>query len=392
MADLEDRVATSELRVGPLVRGPRPADRGSRWCALTGSGVEAAQEVMRSDEDAAAGYREWLAAAERAGQRVLREPHGTYVLWRRDDVLAAVRDGEVFASRQGEVMPGNPPFGPYREILLELFNPGSSLEMLKPVRGVIEECVGAIATKLDRCDGARVADIVWRAAFVMVCGLPSDIALETVGAELVGKIRQAPPGGPDVISRLAAEPLTNEEIFGLMGSVARGLRFASFPMKVGLAVLARRPMLQQQLRENPRWQSSFIEELLRLEGGAKTVSRITTRSVTIGGTTIPAGSPVELCVGLIHRDESDDLSGHDMKLDGAHRHWSFGGGPYRCPASHLARDLLGAFFEVWLAEVPFFWFDWKGGDVPKAWHPRPYDPSSGAIFDDWIPNCVPLRW
>jgi hypothetical protein len=359
---------------------------------VVGSGVEAALEVMRSDEDAAAGYREWLAAAERAGQRVLQGPNGTYVLWRRDDVLAAVRDGEVFGSRQGELMPGKPPFGPYRDILLELFNPSGSLEMLKPVREVIEECVGAIATKLDRCDGVRVADVVWRAAFVKVCGLPMDVALETVDAELVGKIRRAPQGGPDMISRLAAEPLTDEEILGLMESVARGFIFASFPIMAGLAVLARRPMLQQELRENPVWQSSFIEELLRLDGGAKTVSRITTRSVTIGGTTIPAGSPVELCVGLVHRDEADVMSGHDLKLDGAHRHWSFGGGPHRCPASHLARDLLGAFFEVWLAEIPFFWFDWKGGDVPKAWYPRPYGTSSAAIFDGWVPRCVPLRW
>ena len=195
-----------------------------------------------------------------------------------------------------------------------------------------------------------------------------------------------------MISRLAAEPVTDEEIIGLMGSVFRGFMFASFPIKAGLAVLARRPMLQQELRENPSRQGDFIEELLRLDGGAKTVSRRTTRSVTIGETTIPAGSPVELCVGLVHRDESDVMSGQDMKLDGSHRHWSFGGGPHRCPASHLARDLLSAFFEVWLAEIPFFWFDWKGGAVPKAWHPRPYGPFSGAIFDGWVPTCVPLRW
>jgi cytochrome P450 len=359
---------------------------------VIGSGVEAAREVMRSDEDAAAGFREWQAAAERAGQRVLRESHGTYVLWRRDDVLAAMRDGDVFATRQGELMPGNPPFGPYREILLELFNPGSSQEMLKPIRGLIEECIGAIATKQDRCDGVRVAENLCRAASVSACGLPTDIALEAVDAEVVGKIRRAPRGGPDVISRLAAEPLTDIEILGLMGSVVRGFMFASFPIKAGLAVLARKPMLQRELRENPGRQSSFIEELLRLDGGAKTVSRITTRSVTIGETTIPAGSPVELCVGLVHRDEADVMSGQDMKLDGAHRHWSFGGGPHRCPASHVARDLLGAFFEVWLAEVPFFGFDWNGGDVPKAWHPRPYGPLSGAIFDGWVPGCVPLRW
>jgi cytochrome P450 len=358
---------------------------------VTGSGIEAATEVMRSDEDAAARFREWHAAAQRAGQRVLREPRGTYALWRRDDVLAAMRDGEVFASRQGELMPGNPPFGPYREILLELFNPGSSREMLKPIRRLIEDGVGAVA-KLDRCDGVRVADVLCRAASASACGVPRYVALEAVNAPVVGLIRQAPLGGPDLISRLAKEPLTDEEIVGLMGSVVRGFNFASFPVKAGLAALARKPMLQQELRENPDRQDIFIEELLRLDGGAKTASRVTTRSVTIGDTTIPAGSNVELCVGLVHRDEADVMSGHDMKLDGPHRHWSFGGGPHRCPASHLARDLLVDFFEVWLGEVPFFWFDYKGGHVPKAWHPRPYGPLSTTIFDGWVPGCVPLRW
>jgi hypothetical protein len=347
---------------------------------------------MRSDEDAAAGFRAWHAAAERAGHRVLREPQGTYVLWRRDDVLAAVRDGEVFATRQGELMPGNPPFGPYREILLDLFNPGNSREMLKPVRKLIEEGIGAMAAKLDRCDGVRVAEILCRAGSMVACGLPENIPLEAVNPALVAQVRKAPVGGPDLISRLADEPLSDEEILGLMGSVVRGFVFASFPIKAGLALLARRPMLQQELRENPARQRDFIEELLRLDGGAKTVSRITTRAVTIGDTTIPAGSNVELCVGLVHRDEADVMSGQDLNLDGAHRHWSFGGGPHRCPASHLARDLLAVFFEVWLAEIPFFWFDWKGGAVPKAWHPRPYGPLSGGIFDGWVPSCVPLRW
>ena len=195
-----------------------------------------------------------------------------------------------------------------------------------------------------------------------------------------------------MISRLTAEPLTDEEVLGIIGAVLRNLIFTSFAIKAGLAVLARKPMLQRELRENPDRQRRFIEELLRLDGGAKTVSRRTTRRATIGETTIPAGSPVHLCVGLVHHDEADDMSGHSIKLDGPQRHWSLGGGPHRCPASHLARDLLAMFFEVWLAEVPFFWFDRDGGDVPKAWHPKPYNPAPNEIFEGWFPSQVPLRW
>lgn len=358
---------------------------------MTWSGGEGVQEVMRSDETAAVAFREWHAAAERAGQRVLRGPQGSYLVWQRDDVLTAMRDGEVFGSRQGELMPGDRSFDPYHAILVDLFNPGSSREMLKPIRGLIEEGVGTVA-KLRRCDAAQVADIVCFTASGLVCGLPSYVAIDSVTAELVGQLRREPMGGSDVITRLADEQLTNEEVMGLMATVIRGFMFASFPIKAGLALLARKPELQQELRENPERQGGFIEELLRLDGGAKTVSRVATRDVTIGETTIPAGSPVELCVGLVHRDESDIMSGQDMKLDGAHRHWSFGGGPHRCPASHLARDLLTAFYQVWLAGVPAFEFDWQAGNIPKAWHPKPYGVFSDGIFDGWVPECVPLRW
>ena len=359
---------------------------------MTESGGEAALEVMRSDEDAAAGFREWHAAAERAGQRVLPGVQGSYTLWHRDDVLAAMRDGELFASRQGELMPGKPSFDLYHAILVDLFSPGTSREMMKPIRAQIEEGIRAVATNLDRINGALVAQVLCTTASGLTCGLPPYVGLDAVNATVIGMIRQAPLGGPDLISRLAAEPLSDEEIMGLMASVVRGFVFASFPIKAGLALLARKPALQQQLRESPSRQSDFIEELLRLDGGAKAVSRITTRSVTIDGTTIPAGSPVELCVGLVHRDEADDLSGQDMKLDGPHRHWSFGGGPHRCPASHITRDFLAVFFEVWLAEIPPFGFDWEAGDVPKAWRPKPYGPLSSSIFDGWAPESVPLRW
>ena len=81
-----------------------------------------------------------------------------------------------------------------------------------------------------------------------------------------------------------------------------------------------------------------------------------------------------------------------MKLDGAIGIGVLGEARIGVRASHLARDILADFFEVWLAEIPFFEFDWKAGNVPKAWHPRPYPPSACPIFDGWVPECVPLRW
>ena len=75
------------------------------------------------------------------------------------------------------------------------------------------------------------------------------------------------------------------------------------------------PEDRERIVREPSIIPSAVEELLRLDGGAKTVSRITSRTVTIGETTIPAGSHVELYVGFVHRDEAAEPLGYSAEFE-----------------------------------------------------------------------------
>ncbi|PQM48464.1 Putative cytochrome P450 143 [Mycobacterium talmoniae] len=82
---------------------------------------------------------------------------------------------------------------------------------------------------------------------------------------------------------------------------------------------------------------------------------MTTESVSVGGMTLPAGTPVRLCMAAVNRDGSDPTSTDDLVMDGKlHRHWGFGGGPHRCLGSHLARLELTVVVEEWLQRIPEF--------------------------------------
>jgi cytochrome P450 len=81
-----------------------------------------------------------------------------------------------------------------------------------------------------------------------------------------------------------------------------------------------------------------IEETLRWDSPVQYVSRETTEDVELGGTLLPAGSMLFVCLGSANRDEShfDDPDRFDLQRR-ADDHVAFGFGPHFCAGSHLAR-------------------------------------------------------
>ncbi|MGH3524853.1 MAG: cytochrome P450, partial [Mycobacterium sp.] len=137
--------------------------------------------------------------------------------------------------------------------------------------------------------------------------------------------------------------------------ILAGLDTVTAAIGFSLLELARRPQLRVGLRDKPKQTRAFIEEIVRLEPSAPVAPRVTTRSVTVGGMTLPAGSPVRLCMAAVNRDGSDPTSTDELVMDGkVHRHWGFGGGPHRCLGSHLARLELTVIVGEWLNRIPEF--------------------------------------
>ena len=343
-----------------------------------------------------------LAGDRGVGWKVLRDAgpvvlvDGIFYLTHRDDVLAALRDAELFSSKKAFDILGSPlPLIPlaldppehtrFRKILQPFFSPHTLGEMLPSLQKQAIEIIERVAAKAE-CEvvadvaipypsqvfltlfGLPLEDrdrlIAWKDAVIAISEAPSledadltpALELLTYLTEAINAHRADP--GPDILSQLLTgeEPLDDAEAIGLSFLfVLAGLDTVTAAMSAALLELARKPELRAMLRDDPDQTSVFVEEIVRLEPPAPFLPRVTTAEVTIGDITLPPDTQVRLCIGAINRDDSDDISANDVVMDGkVHRHWGFGGGPHRCLGSHLARMELTLIVDEWLRRIPDF--------------------------------------
>lgn len=97
--------------------------------------------------------------------------------------------------------------------------------------------------------------------------------------------------------------------------------------------------LLKEVVEDDRKLTRFVEELLRVEPPVRALSRMATKEVVIGGTTIPEGAHLLLVYGSGNDDETvfPDPRKFDLDRPNIARHVAFGGGPHRCVGLALAR-------------------------------------------------------
>jgi hypothetical protein len=336
------------------------------------------------------------------GWKVLRDAgavvsmDGWYYFTRREEVLTALRDPELFSSKKAFDELGSPlplvpiSFDPpehtrFRKILQPFFSPHTLNDMLPSLQQQAIDIVDAAAAK-GKCDvmadiaipypsqvfltlfGLPLEDrdrlVAWKDNVIALSELPSmegadltpALELVTYVSEAINERRQNP--GSDLLSQVLTgeDPLDDAEAIGLSFLfVLAGLDTVTASMGFAMLELARNPGLRRALRENQEEIKVFVEEVVRLEPPAPIVPRVTTDTVTIGGVTLPPNTRVRLCLAAINRDDSDDISTNHVVMDGkVHRHWGFGGGPHRCLGSHLARMELTLIVEEWLNRVPDF--------------------------------------
>jgi len=133
--------------------------------------------------------------------------------------------------------------------------------------------------------------------------------------------------------------LTQDEVvsFGLL-LFGAGTETVGRLLGNAAVVLARHPDQRAELAADPTLIPDAVEELLRYEAPSPVNGRLTTRDVTLHGTTIPAGSKVLLINGSATRDEREftDPDRFDIHRD-IRRHLSFGYGIHFCVGAALAR-------------------------------------------------------
>jgi len=346
--------------------------------------------------------------------------NGAYYLTRREDVLAALRNPKVFSSRLALQPPGYPlpvlplAFDPpehtrYRKILQPYFSPHA----LSKSRPVLErhaaDMMAAFAAK-GECDAmADFARLFPFQVFLDLYGLPLEDRDLLIGwkdavvadkpllsqadlddgyklleylSDVIQQRRQNP--GSDMLSQVMTGEgdFSDLELLGMSHLlILAGLDTVTAAIGFALFELARRPELRDALRDNPKQIRVFVEEIVRLEPSAPVAPRVTTKIVKVGGMTLPAGSPVRLCMAAVNRDGSDAMSTNELVMDGkVHRHWGFGGGPHRCLGSHLGRIELTVVVAEWLKQIPDF-------ELFPDYTPEIAFPSKTFAL-----KTLPLRW
>jgi hypothetical protein len=104
-------------------------------------------------------------------------------------------------------------------------------------------------------------------------------------------------------------------------------------------MLAQRPDIQQQVRENPELLTAFIEETLRYEPPFRGHYRHVRNDTTLGGIDLPADSHLLLLWGAANRDPAHFERPGEFRLDRAEAkgHITFGKGAHFCVGAALAR-------------------------------------------------------
>jgi cytochrome P450 len=166
--------------------------------------------------------------------------------------------------------------------------------------------------------------------------------------------RRIRPGNPerDVLTRLIqgedggegsgedhAERLTEKELLhNCICLLNAGHETTTNLIGNGLVALSERPAEKKRLIENPALIKTAIEEIVRFESSNQLGNRMTTERVELGGVTMPAGTPVTLCIGAANRDPAQFNDPENLDIGRTpNRHLAFGTGAHQCAGMALAR-------------------------------------------------------
>ena len=161
-------------------------------------------------------------------------------------------------------------------------------------------------------------------------------------ADHVRTLRAAP--GDDLISRLAVllddEHLTDLELRAT-GLLVLGAGFETTVNLIGNAVvvLDEHPEQRAALREDPSLWANAVEEVLRHDSPVQMTLRVARRDTDVGGTAVPAHTPVITYLAGANRDPAvfDDPHAFDVRRPNAGSHLAFSSGAHFCLGAGLAR-------------------------------------------------------
>jgi cytochrome P450 len=351
--------------------------------------------------------------ALRENEPVKRLPNGSYFLTRYDDLVTAYKNTKAFSSdKKKEFAPkyGSSLLYEHHTTSLVFNDPPAHTRVRRLIMGALSpraiasmepDLIALVERLLDNLGAKGEVELIGDFASaipVEVIGNLLDVprdereplrdwslailgALEPVisaevfarGNKAVGDFlsyletlverRRAEPGNPDrdVLTRLIqgeenGERLTTKELLhNCIFLLNAGHETTTNLIGNGLVALLDHPEEKKRLIENPALIKTAVEEMLRYESSNQLGNRMTVEAVELCGITLPAGTPVTLCIGAANRDPAQFPD--PERLDVArmpNRHLAFATGAHQCAGMALAR-LEGAIaISRFLARFPHY--------------------------------------
>jgi len=179
--------------------------------------------------------------------------------------------------------------------------------------------------------------------------------------EVLVERRRRKPGNPerDVLTRLIqgeadGEKLTAKELLhNCIFLLNAGHETTTNLIGNGLVTLSEHPDQKTRLIAHPDMIKTAVEEMLRYESSNQLGNRMTVEQIELGGLTLPAGTPITLCIGAANRDPAQfpDPESFDIGRT-PNRHLAFATGAHQCAGMALARLEAAIAISHFLARFP----------------------------------------
>jgi hypothetical protein len=334
--------------------------------------------------------------ALRENEPVKRLPNGAYFLTRYDDLVTAYKNTKAFSSdKKKEFAPkyGNsllyehhttslvfndPPIHTrVRRLIMGALSPRAIAEMegdlLRLVDGLLDrisakgnfDLIGDFAAAIpievigNLLDVPRDEREPLRDWSLAILGALEPVIGEAAAArgnkavqdflaylEVLVERRRARPGNPDrdVLTKLIqgepnGEKLSAKELLhNCIFLLNAGHETTTNLIGNGLVILSIHAEEEQRLIAQPELIKTAIEEILRYESSNQLGNRMTVEPVALGDLSLPAGTPVTLCIGAANRDPAQfpDPERFDVGRT-PNRHLAFATGVHQCAGMALAR-------------------------------------------------------
>ena len=154
--------------------------------------------------------------------------------------------------------------------------------------------------------------------------------------------------------------LTLDEVTSqLIMMLVAGMATTTDQLNNCMFLLAERPELQKELRENPKLIAGALEEFKRIDPAVTFIFRVARNATKIGDQDIKPGDVIFISTHAINRDLPAETNPDEINIHRKAPHFAYGYGPHYCIGAKLGRVEMQHLMEMMIKELPILVLDDK---------------------------------